>query len=181
MKRALMAKPTESDRFLLVDDDVTFCLVLKRALRRYGFSVVTAHSIAEALREAKSFQPTHAVVDLKLGDDSGLHLIEPLLALNDEMRIIVLTGYGSIATAVNAIKAGAENYLAKPLGVDGILSAFDSKASSEDLTPMSLKRMEWEHLQRILEEHDGNISATARSLGMHRRTLQRKLRKRPGK
>jgi two-component system response regulator RegA len=176
-----MAKPVKSDRFLLVDDDITFCTVFERALGRHGFSVAVAHSIAEALAVSERFQPTHAVVDLKLGDDSGLHLIEPLLSLNRDMKIIVLTGYGSISTAVNAIKSGADNYLAKPVDVNSILSAFAHDVPTENATPMSLKRLEWEHLQRVLQEHDGNISATARSLGMHRRTLQRKLQKRPRK
>ncbi len=176
-----MAKPSESDRLLLVDDDATFGAVLKRALVRFGFSVEVAHSIAEALAVAERFRPTHAVVDLKLGDDSGLHLIEPLLALNSGMKIVMLTGYGSISTAVNAIKAGAVNYVAKPVDVNTVLSAFEDGAPTESHVPMSLKRLEWEHLQRVLEEHNGNISATARSLGMHRRSLQRKLQKRPRK
>jgi two-component system response regulator RegA len=175
----------ESGRLLLVDDDVTFCSVFNRALLRHHFSVAVAHAIDQALEVAGRFQPTHAVVDLKLGDDSGLHLIKPLLSLNKGMQIIVLTGYGSIPTAVKAIKEGAGNYLAKPVDVGTILSAFDStgKEPAEDpvATPMSLRRLEWEYIQRVLAEHDGNISATARSLSMHRRTLQRKLQKRPSK
>jgi two-component system response regulator RegA len=176
---------SESGRLLLVDDDVTFCAVFQRALLRHGFSVTVAHDTHEALEAADRFQPTHAVVDLKLANESGLHLIKPLLSLNDRMKIIVLTGYGSISTAVKAIKAGAGNYLAKPVDVAAVLSAFDSTeeqpAEETGPTPMSLGRLEWEHIQRVLDEHDGNISATARSLGMHRRTLQRKLRKRPAK
>jgi len=172
-------------RFLIVDDDTTFCEVLERALVRRGHEVKMAHNAEQALKCVVKFRPTHALIDLKLGDDSGLHLIRPLLDVNGEIKIVVLTGYGSISTAVQAIKEGAVNYLAKPADVDGILSAFDNT----DIAPlmqaetpgMSLKRMEWEHIQRILDEHDGNISATARSLGMHRRTLQRKLQKRPVK
>ncbi len=176
---------TESGRLLLVDDDATFCAVFRRALQRHGFAVAVAEDMHGALEAADRFQPTHAVVDLKLANESGLHLIKPLLSVNDRMKIIVLTGYGSIATAVQAIKAGAGNYLAKPVDVDTVLAAFDSAdetpATGQDPAPMSLNRLEWEHIQRVLDEHDGNISATARSLGMHRRTLQRKLRKRPAK
>ena len=175
---------SESGRLLLVDDDHTFCSVFERVLVRQGFAVVVAHDIENALDAAARFQPSHAVVDLKLANQSGLHLIKPLLSLNQGMKIIVLTGYGSISTAVKAVKAGAGNYLAKPVDVDTILSAFDGTEEAEvapDPAPMSLGRLEWEHIQRVLNEHDGNISATARSLGMHRRTLQRKLRKRPTK
>lgn len=176
---------SDSERFLLVDDDAAFCSVLKRALERLGQSVAVAHSIDEALGVAADFRPGRAVVDLKLGAESGLHLIKPLLELDPAMEIIVLTGYGSIPTTVEAIKAGAINYLAKPVDAETILNAFESSEKEEVETavptPLSLKRLEWEHIQRVLEEHDGNISATARSLGMHRRTLQRKLQKRPVK
>ena len=174
-----------SSRFLIIDDDVTFCAILKRGLTRRGHSVKTAHDADQALSTAKSFQPTHAVVDLKLGESSGLHLIKPLLTLNAQLKAVVLTGYGSIPTAVQAIKEGAVNYLAKPADVESILTAFDNvengPAADAETTAMSLKRLEWEHIQRILDENDGNVSATARSLGMHRRTLQRKLQKRPVK
>ncbi len=172
-------------RFLIVDDDVTFCEVLGRALLRRGYTVEMAHSAEQALKNVVLFQPTHAVIDLKLGEDSGLHLIKPFLETNRKIKAVVLTGYGSIPTAVQAIKEGAVNYLAKPANVEGILAAFEKTEGArviESETPaMSLKRMEWEHIQRVLDEHDGNISATARSLGMHRRTLQRKLQKRPVK
>ncbi len=172
-------------RLLLVDDDMTFCAVLQRAFERRGFIVAAAHTGDDALEVAERFRPTHAVVDLKLGDDSGLHLIKPFLSLNPGMRIIVLTGYGSISTAVKSIKCGAANYLAKPVDVNTMLVAFrgDEQEASEKPAPnpISLGRLEWEHIQRVLEEQGGNISATARSLGMHRRTLQRKLRKRPVK
>jgi len=172
-------------RFLIVDDDITFCEVLERALVRRGYKVETAHNAEQALKRVEAFQPTHAVIDLKLGESSGLHLIKPLLEMNKMIKAVVLTGYGSIPTAVQAIKEGAVNYLAKPADVEGILAAFekaeDTPAMEAETPAMSLKRMEWEHIQRMLEEHDGNISATARSLGMHRRTLQRKLQKRPVK
>ncbi len=172
-------------RFLIVDDDATFCEVLERALVRRGHKVEVAHNAEQALKSAVTFRPTDAVIDLKLGDDSGLHLIRPLLDVNSEIKAVVLTGYGSISTAVQAIKEGAVNYLAKPADLDGILAAFENAdiapTMAAETSAMSLKRMEWEHIQRILDEHDGNISATARSLGMHRRTLQRKLQKRPVK
>ena len=176
---------TQVSRLLLVDDDVTFCTVLQRAFEGRGFTVAVAHNGDDALKMAEQLRPTHAVVDLKLGDDSGLHLIRPFLSLDPDMKIVVLTGYGSISTAVKAIKSGAANYLAKPVDVNTILAALqgEEQEPSEEpaSTPISLGRLEWEHIQRVLEEHGGNISATARSLGMHRRTLQRKLQKRPVK
>ncbi len=176
------SNPTQV-RFLLVDDDTTLCSVLGRALTRRGYLVETANSASEAMRISERFSPTCAAIDLKLGSDSGLHLVEPMLRMNREMKIVVMTGYGSIPTAVQAIKAGAVNYVAKPVDVDTLLAAFEAGGNGlggeSTSTPMSLKRLEWEHLQRVLDEHDGNISATARSLGMHRRTLQRKLQKRP--
>jgi len=172
-------------RFLIVDDDITFCEVLGRALARRGHNVEMAHNAEQALTAVAQFQPTHAIIDLKLGEDSGLHLIKPFLETNRNIKAVVLTGYGSIPTAVQAIKEGAVNYLAKPADVEGILAAFEKRegvqAMEAETPAMSLKRMEWEHIQRMLDEHDGNISATARSLGMHRRTLQRKLQKRPVK
>jgi len=126
------------------------------------------------------------VLDLSLGGTSGLALIEPLLDINPDCRIVVLTGYASIATAVDAIKLGAVQYLAKPVEVDAIVAAFDAAERPEtaelpEIEPLSVDRLEWEHIQRILREHEGNISATARALKMHRRTLQRKLSKRPAK
>ncbi len=176
------SKPIQ-DRFLLVDDDTALCSVLGTVLMRRGYLVETANSAREAMRISEHFNPTRAAIDLKLGSDSGLQLVKPLLRLNREMKIIVMTGYGSIPTAVQAIKAGAVNYVAKPVDVETLLAAFEVGGNAPDdesaTTPMSLKRLEWEHLQRVLVEHDGNISATARSLGMHRRTLQRKLQKRP--
>ncbi len=170
---------------LLVDDDTVFCSVLERALARRGFSVAAAYDAEQALALAERTTPSHAVVDLKLEQSSGLHLIKALLAIDNTIKIVVLTGYGSISTAVEAIKAGAINYLAKPIDVDRLLSGFTVAKAEEDEyslpKPMSLQRLEWEHIQRVLQEYDGNISAAARSLGMHRRTLQRKLQKRPVK
>lgn len=170
---------------LLVDDDPTFCRVLGLALNRRGFAVVAAHGSAAALEQARIDLPEYAVVDLNLAGDSGLGLIPDLLALDPAIRIVVLTGYASIATAVEAIKLGAVNYLAKPADADQILAAFAATAGDPaapvNLRPLSVNRLEWEHIQRVLRDNDGNISATARQLGMHRRTLQRKLAKRPAK
>ena len=168
---------------LLVDDDVTFCSVLSRALEKRGFGVTTAHSVAEALRAVEDGAPEFAVIDLKMPDQSGLTLVSKLKALDEQTRIVVLTGYASIATAVEAIKLGAEYYLSKPADADEIVAAFHRDSGDESTRvsekPLSVNRLEWEHISRVLMENHGNVSATARALGMHRRTLQRKLNKRP--
>lgn len=168
--------------FLLVDDDETFAAVLARALGRRGFTVRMAAS-ADAALAALVTPPARIVLDLNLGGDSGLRLLPRLRAQSPDSAIVVLTGYASIATAVEATKLGAVQYLAKPTGVDELLQAFSRVAADPGLAlapqPMSLRRVSWEHLQRVLAEHDGNVSATARALNMHRRTLQRMLAKRP--
>ncbi|NJM12609.1 MAG: response regulator transcription factor [Synechococcaceae cyanobacterium SM1_2_3] len=173
----------DGSSLLLVDDDATFCRVLGLALRRRGFMVATAHGGAAALQLAQADSPEYAVVDLNLAGDSGLCLIPELLALDSATRIVVLTGYASIATAVEAIKLGAVNYLAKPADADQVLAALEAiagdPAAPVNARPLSVGRLEWEHIQRVLHDNGGNISATARQLGMHRRTLQRKLAKRP--
>lgn len=168
-------------RLLLVDDDDVFTRTAARVLERRGFAVSVAHDVATALHSANAMLP-FAVVDLMLGAESGLDLVPRLRALNPAMRILVLTGYASIATAVKAMKLGADNYLAKPADAAAILAALKGEAADADETmetPLSVDRLEWEHIQRVLAEHAGNISATARALNMHRRTLQRKLMKRP--
>jgi len=166
---------------LLVDDDDTFRTVLARALTRRGFEVRTAADVPDALRLASESPPSHAVVDLRMPGASGLELIEALRRGSPDARIVVLTGYASIATAVSAMKLGATHYLAKPADADQIVAAFGDGppliALEETTRPLSVDRLEWEHIQRVLAENDGNISATARALGMHRRTLQRKLGK----
>ncbi|MEI2645686.1 MAG: response regulator transcription factor [Candidatus Competibacter sp.] len=178
-----MTADARPPRLLLVDDDPVFCRALGLALGRRGFAVTVAHDGAGALRQARFESPDYAVVDLNLDGDSGLRLIPSLLALDPAIRIVVLTGYASLATAVDAIKLGAINYLAKPADADEVLAALT--ALSGDPTtpishrPLSVNRLEWEHIQRVLRDNDGNISVTARQLGMHRRTLQRKLAKRP--
>lgn len=163
-----------------------FVSVLQRALLRRGYRVMTATNVVQALQLAQQTAPTHAIVDLKIAQESGLDCIGPLLALNATMRILMLTGYASVTTAVTAIKAGAHDYACKPLDADAILAKLglgtaDAVQPEPDLAPPSVKRLAWEHVQQVLQQHDGNISATARALGMHRRTLQRMLLKRPVK
>ena len=168
---------------LVVDDEPVFRQVMVRALTRRGFDVLQAESGDDALTQAETHCPEYILLDLKLGNDSGLLLIERLLAIDPQTRIVILTGYASITTAVEAIKLGAVNYLTKPVDADQVLEAFERIEGRADVAlaadPLSVDRLEWEHIQRVLAENGGNISATARALKMHRRTLQRKLGKRP--
>jgi len=172
---------------LLVDDDALFARVLAKALGARGFVVRTAASHAEALAqlEASAPAPDFAVLDLNLGAVSGLKLIGEVRRVNPGCRIVMLTGYASISTAVDAIKLGADQYLAKPVEVDAIVRALlEQRVPDPDGagdSTLSVPRLEWEHIQRVLAENGGNISATARALKMHRRTLQRKLTKRPAR
>lgn len=175
-----------TQQVLVIDDDTIFNAVLARALTRRGFQVRSATDAESALAQARRMPPPAVVLDLNLGSSSGLNLIRPLLELAPACRIVVLTGYASIATAVEAIKLGALQYFAKPIEVDAIVAVFATPDEDEPGTeaelpsdPLSVGRLEWEHIQRVLREHAGNISATARALKMHRRTLQRKLAKRP--
>jgi two-component system response regulator RegA len=171
--------------FLILDDDITFAGLLTRALSRRDFSCESANSSAEALQLLDKYHFARAIVDLKLGADSGLQFIRELKLRQPDIAIVMLTGYSSISTAVEAVKLGATNYLCKPADANEILAAFETEDSSFtteiDYSPISVDRLEWEHIQRVLQENNGNISATARALGMHRRTLQRKLQKRPVK
>ncbi len=174
--------PAENPSLLLVDDDATFRSVLSRALEKRGFAVTAADSVEQALPLAIDNPPEYAVVDLKMGGASGLVLVQKLHELDPATRIVVLTGYASIATAVEAIKLGATQYLSKPANADEIVAAFGHSANATtplEAQPVSVERLEWEHIQRVLHENGDNISATARVLNMHRRTLQRKLAKRP--
>jgi len=168
---------------LLVDDDEVFCSVLSKALVKRSFDVQVAHNVVDALKEAKQSLPEYAVIDLNMPGPSGLTLVEKLKKLDPHTMIVILTGYASIATAVEAIKLGAIHYLAKPADADEIVASFHREKGDSSMpiaaNPMSVNRLEWEHIQRILAECNGNISETARRLGMHRRTLQRKLKKRP--
>ena len=173
----------ETPSLLLVDDDHVLCETLGRALTQRGFDVTTAINAEDATRLANENPPEYAVVDLKLPDQSGLKLVSTLIGLDPHTRIVVLTGYGSIATAVEAIKLGATYYLAKPADATDLVKALQREAGDDEVAPnskpMSVERLEWEHMNRVLQQHAGNISATARALSMHRRTLQRRLAKRP--
>jgi len=172
-------------RGLLVDDDTLYAQTLQRSLSRRGFDVVWAADLAGALGLCHSEQFNFALVDLRIGNDSGLQLIEPLRASNARMRIVLITGYASVATAVEAIKRGADDYLLKPATAEQIVRTLRGEAAASapaqlqaTMTPLS--RLEWEHIHQALSETNGNVSAAARLLGMHRRSLQRKLAKRPG-
>ena len=168
---------------LIVDDDEIFCEVLKEAIQDRGYRVESAHNIADGLEKARALDPEYAVIDLRIGQESGLSLAAQLHARDENTRMVILTGYASIATAVEAIKLGVTHYLAKPADADEILAALHKDEGDPDVVvssdPISIKRLEWEHLQKVLAECGGNISAAARKLHMHRRTLQRKLAKRP--
>ena len=168
---------------LVVEDDDMFRTVLVRAFEARGYDAHGVPDAASALVSARHGSPEMAVVDLRLPDQSGLDLVRELKAIDPSTAIVVLTGYGSIATALESVRLGAVHYLTKPTDADRILAAFDRGISARprDLTidTPSLARVEWEHLQRVLTDCDGNISQAARQLGMHRRSLQRKLAKRP--
>lgn len=173
----------ESPSLLLVDDDEDFLNALAPAMRKRGFLVSVANSAESAFQLASQEAPEFAVVDLKMSGNSGLVLVRQLASLNAGTRIVVLTGFASVTTAIEAIKLGATHYLAKPVDADEIIAAFAKQVGDATVelssNPLSIDRIEWEHIQRILAENNGNISATARSLNMHRRTLQRKLGKNP--
>ena len=183
----LAFKPDElpEDRSLvLVDDDRSFVLRLARAMETRGFEVRTAHSVAEGLELIRQKAPAFAVVDMRLEDGNGLDVIAALSELRPQARTSVLTGYGNIATAVSAVKLGAVDYLAKPADADDVTDALlaphDEKARPPE-NPMSADRVRWEHIQRVYELCNRNVSETARRLNMHRRTLQRILAKRAPK
>lgn len=179
------SKDSQTPTLLIVDDDETFLQVLARALEKRGFHTISASNTDQGFTLARKHQPLYAVVDLRLPGDSGLVLVEQLINLDPKMRVLVLTGYASITTAVEAIKLGAVHYLAKPANAQEIINALQQKEGNSETEipqqPMSPNRIEWEHIQKVLADCDGNISAAARSLGMHRRTLQRKLAKKPAR
>jgi two-component system response regulator RegA len=176
-----MGKTEHVYSILLVDDEEVFRNRLALALRRRGFLVHEAGDFDGAMAQLATIRPDMALIDLRMPGKSGLELVAEAKRLQPKIRIVVLTGYGSIATASQAIKLGALNYLPKPADVDEILQAFaedDDLAitvDSEELTPPSLARVEWEHIQRVLTDCEGNISEAARKLNIHRRSLQRKL------
>ena len=166
---------------LIVDDDKPFLQRLARAMEARGFAVTTAESVADGLSEVAKAAPAFAVVDMRLGDGTGLDVISALKERRPGARGIILTGYGNIATAVNAVKLGAVDYLAKPVDADDVVAALlahENKKIEPPENPMSADRVRWEHIQRIYELCDRNVSETARQLNMHRRTLQRILAKR---
>ena len=170
---------------LLVDDDPVFGQVLATALGRRGFQVTLAASVAQARDRLPQLRASHAVLDLRLPDGSGLELVPLLRQRLPQVRIVVLSGYASIPTAIDAIKLGATYYLAKPVDADAVVRAFDAGDAAPAIPPLpaeppSVRRVEWEHIQRVLKDCGGNVSAAARALRMHRRTLQRKLGKRSG-
>ena len=170
---------------LLVDDSDAFRERLARAFSDRGYKVLSARNYEEAMQQVREQSPDYAVVDLRMPGRSGLELVRDLKGLDPTIRVLVLSGFGSIATAVDAMRLGADNVLPKPADADDILAAFNraqtgapERSSAEHEVP-SLARAEWEHIQRVLKDCGGNISEAARRLGIHRRSLQRKLRKRP--
>lgn len=175
-----MKTQTEKLRFLVVDDDLSFRTRLVRALEAREFAACDAGSGDNALESARRTRPHRAVVDLRMPGMSGLELVRQLIHLDPEIQVVVLTGYGSIATAVEAVRLGAIDYLQKPADTDQILQAFDrDEAAAAPENSPTLARVEWEHIHRVLSDCQGNISEAARRLGLHRRSLQRKLAKLP--
>jgi two-component system response regulator RegA len=174
---------TDLRTLLLLDDDDVFATRMAKALAARGFEVTRAATAAEAIAVAGQDSPECALVDLRLPDGHGLDVVAALHAIDATTRIIVLTGYGAIATAVESLKRGASDYLTKPVDAEQVASAFEPQASPADhvreFTVPSLARVEWEHIQRVMTECQGNISQAARMLGLHRRSLQRKLSKYP--
>lgn len=178
---------SDDARMLLIDDDAAFCAVLARRLQREGIACDIAHDAASALRLLDAMphdaRPRRILLDLRLGADNGLALIQALQDRCADARIVLATGYASIATAVDAMRRGAWHYLPKPFDLDSLLRGFGDvpEAAPADIAeaPPTLRRQGWEHVQRVLAECEGNVSAAARVLGVDRRTLQRRLAKRP--
>jgi two-component system, response regulator RegA len=167
---------------LIVEDDKVFAESLERSFSRRSYEAKVANNFKEAVECLKIFHPRYAVVDLKMSGESGLECIKALHEFDKSIKIVMLTGYASITTTIEAIKLGACYYLAKPANVDGIIAAFDDKVSEEKVSisqkKTSIKNIEWEYIHQALVESEFNISKAARALGMHRRTLDRKLQKR---
>lgn len=173
---------TENSNWLIIDDDAVFCRILQKSLEKLGFVIFSANDSQTAMSLVSEHLPSYIILDLNIAEENGIHLIEPLLTINPTAKILMLTGYASIATAVSAVKLGAFQYLPKPCGVDEILKALEV-VQNTDNTPslderLSLDHYEWEYIHQVLEDCGGNISEAARILKMHRRTLQRKLQKR---
>nr|WP_319023051.1 ActR/PrrA/RegA family redox response regulator transcription factor [Mesorhizobium sp. B1-1-8] len=171
----------EDTSLLIVDDDKPFVTRLARAMETRGFVVETAESVEEAVAKARARPPAYAVVDMRLGDGNGLDVVAAIREKRDDARTVILTGYGNIATAVTAVKLGAIDYLSKPADADDVFAALTRTSGTRAAppeNPMSADRVRWEHIQRVYEMCDRNVSETARRLNMHRRTLQRILAKR---
>ncbi len=171
----------EDTSLLLVEDDKPFLTRLARAMEQRGFRVETAESVEEAVGKARAHPPAYAVVDMRLGDGNGLDVVAAIREKREDARTVILTGYGNIATAVTAVKLGAVDYLSKPADADDIFAALTRTTGERAVppeNPMSADRVRWDHLQRVYEMCDRNVSETARRLNMHRRTLQRILAKR---
>ena len=174
---------SDGQSVLILDDDEVFRLRLGRAFSNRGWESLVAGTVAEAISIAKDHAPDLAIIDLRIGDENGLDVIRKLRTLDPTVYLIMLTGWGSIATAINAVRGGADQYLNKPVDTDQILAIYSQQTGSVLLTAASsvpsLARVEWEHIQRVLSDCAGNISLTAKKLGLHRRSLQRKLSKYP--
>ena len=172
-------------KLLIIEDDINLANTLARRLIKQGFQCQLAHTKEQALSIATEYAPSHVLLDMKLADDNGLALIKPLRTLLADAHIVLLTGFASIATAVETMRKGANDYLTKPVDMLTLLRALNGAAEPNtelvvtDTQTMSAERLEWEHIQQVLHANQGNISATARQLNMHRRTLQRKLQKKP--
>jgi len=173
-------------KLLIIEDDVSFAATLARRMSKYGFSCQQVHQADQALHACLQQKPDCILLDMKLAADNGLRLIKPIRATLPKVKIVLLTGFASVATAVQAMRLGADDYLAKPVNTQMLLTALDTEQTPNntidtdiDSDTMSTERVEWEHINQVLNSNDGNVSATARQLGMHRRTLQRKLQKKP--
>jgi len=173
-------------KLLIVEDDIIFANTLKMRLTKHDFDCVHVETNSEALLACHRYKPDYVLLDMKLSQETTLNIITPIRQLRPKSRIILLTGFASIATAVEAIKLGADDYLTKPLDTQTLLAALNKIKAGEILTnteldgkTLSAEQVQWEHIQQVLKANDGNVSATARQLSMHRRTLQRKLQKRP--
>ncbi|MBL4900353.1 MAG: response regulator [Colwellia sp.] len=173
-------------KLLIVEDDIIFANTLKRRLTKHNFDCVHAETNSEALLACHRHKPDYVLLDMKLSEETTLNIITPIRQLRPQSRIILLTGFASIATAVDAIKLGADDYLTKPLDTQTLLAALNESKACEiptntelDGETLSAEQVQWQHIQQVLKANDGNISATARQLSMHRRTLQRKLQKKP--
>ncbi|SEL32842.1 two-component system, response regulator RegA [Colwellia chukchiensis] len=171
-------------KLLIIEDDVAFATTLARRMTKHGFHCQQVHQADQALHACLQQKPDCILLDMKLAKDNGLLLIKPIRASLPKVKIVLLTGFASVATAVQAMRLGADDYLAKPVNTQMLLTALGSapvaqKVPSLDSEIMSAERVEWEHINQVLNSNAGNVSETARQLGMHRRTLQRKLQKKP--